>query len=311
MLNISGHFFPICYHHAVRAIDFTYLEKLPQLRRFYQLAWRLFGVSIGLTDVNSEREFYIGTRAAQSLFCRKLHTLGGEAHCRECDRRHFEIAARERRPVRYHCYLGMTEFIIPILLNGEVIAFLQSGQVLDAPPTRKSWQAVRRTLRSLPLDDSALRPLYFSKSRVMSVDDQENFIALLELFSNYIAHAQNQILISEQPWNSQVVTRARAHVRDYLNGPLSLDAIAKAAFTSKRNLTRVFRKETGTTVIRFIHETRIAQACREIAAGRKSMTQIAFDGGFGSVQQFNRVFRKVRNATPLAWKKSIAREAST
>lgn len=292
----------------MRAIDFTYLEKLPQLTRFYQLVWRLFGVSIGLADVNSEREFYIGARESQSPFCKKLHALGGNEHCRECDRRHFKVAARERRPVRYQCYLGMTEFIIPILLNGDVIAFLQSGQVLDTPPTRKSWAAVRRTLRSLSLDDSALRPMYFSGSRVMPVEEQENFIALLELFSNYIAHAQNQILIAEQPWNSQVVTRARAHIRYHLNGPLSLDAIAKAAFTSKRNLTRVFRKETGNTVIRFIHETRIDRACREIAAGRKSITQIALDGGFGSVQQFNRVFRKTRNTTPLAWKKSIARE---
>jgi AraC-like DNA-binding protein len=286
-------------------IDFSYLEKLPPLRRFYQLVWKLFGVSIGLSDAGGQREFPIGAEETRAPFCRKLHALGGGAHCRECDRRHFEIAARERRPVRYPCYLGMTEFIIPILLDGEVIAFLQSGQVLDAPPTIKSWNAVRRTLRSLSLDDSVLRPLYFSKSRVMPVEAQENFIALLELFSNYIAHTQNQILIAEQPWNSQVVTRARAHIRDHLDSPLTLDGIARAAFTSKRNLTRVFRKETGSTVIQYIHETRIVRACREIAAGRKSITQIALDGGFGSVQQFNRVFLKVRNTTPLVWKKSI------
>ncbi len=289
----------------MRSIDFTYLEKLPQLRRFYQLVWRLFGVSIGLTDANSEREFYIGSKESQTPFCRKLQALGGGDHCRQCDRRYLGIAARERRPIRYQCYLGMTEFIIPILLDGEVIAFLQSGQVLDAPPTPKSWRGVQRTLRSLSLDDSALRPLYFSRSRVMPVEEQENFIALLELFSNYIAHAQNQILIAEQPWNSQVVTRARAHIRDHLDSPLTLDGIARAAFTSKRNLTRVFRKETGSTVIQYIHETRIVRACREIAAGRKSITQIALDGGFGSVQQFNRVFLKVRSTTPLVWKKSI------
>jgi len=95
-------------------------------------------------------------------------------------------------------------------------------------------------------------------------------------------------------------------IRNHFTDPISLDDVAMAACTSKRNLTRIFQAKTGLTVLGSIQEMRIARACRQLQTGQMTCVQIAFDCGFGSVQQFNRVFLKLRHCTPLAWQRQLA-----
>jgi AraC-like DNA-binding protein len=152
---------------------------------------------------------------------------------------------------------------------------------------------MRSALRLAGAEAAGLEALY---RRIRSIPPaaQANLIALLELFGNYIAYAQSRLLLLKQPRDSQVVAHAKDCVREGLAEPLSLDQVAAAAFTSKRNLTRVFLRETGETVLGFIHRSRIEDACRRLLAGEENCLRIAGRCGFGSVQQFNRVFRKLK-----------------
>ena len=57
------------------------------------------------------------------------------------------------------------------------------------------------------------------------------------------------------------------------------------------------------TVLDSIHQMRIDKACAQLQAGDMTCMQVAFECGFGSVQQFNRVFHKLKQCTPLTWQK--------
>ena len=59
------------------------------------------------------------------------------------------------------------------------------------------------------------------------------------------------------------------------------------------------------TVLNSVQEMRIERACRQLQAGQMTCVQIAFECGFGSVQQFNRVFLKLRHCTPLNWQRQF------
>jgi AraC-like DNA-binding protein len=284
-------------------IAYDQLAGLPELRKFYRLVWRLFRVNVALGDPEWAGGFRMGSARRIAPFCAAIQGFPRfRRSCRECDRRHVATIREQRRAFRYRCHAGLTEFLVPIVLDGEAVAFLQSGQVLDAAPTRQAWLRTRAELKLSPGEAAALEPLYF-RVRAIPPAAQKNLMALLELFGNYIAYAQSQLLLLEQPWSSQVVARAQSCIRERLAGRITLDEAAEAAFTSKRNLTRVFLRETGRTVLDFIHGCRIEQACRQLGASRKTCLQIAYGCGFGSIQQFNRVFRKLKGTTPLAWRK--------
>jgi transcriptional regulator GlxA family with amidase domain len=78
--------------------------------------------------------------------------------------------------------------------------------------------------------------------------------------------------------------------------------IAMVAGLSTRSLVRLFRKEAGTSVVEFILRRRIARACDLLRRTYHTCAEIAFEAGFGSVQHFNRIFRRYEGVPPRKWR---------
>jgi len=290
-------------------LTFDQIGNLSVFHEFYQLVWRLFGVNIALVSPDGQRTVVIGSPETITRFCTAVQQEPAcRARCIGCDQSHISIVQKQRRALGYRCWAGLRDFLIPIALDGETLAYLQCGQVMDAPPTAEDWTQTSQALRAMGVDKAALLA-HFNAVRVIPPQTQKDLIALLELFGNYIAYAQHQLLLAEAPRRSQIAERALSYIRNHMAEPIALDDVAVAACTSKRNLTRVFEEELGLTVVQFIHETRIGQACSQLRSTDKPCTEIAFECGFGSVQQFNRIFLRAKKCTPQQWRKQESHAA--
>jgi AraC-like DNA-binding protein len=283
-------------------LTYSQIVNLPILRQFYTLAWRLFGVNIAIISPDLKHSLSINSTDGWNPFCVNLRRIVGEKQCVSCDLEHARHVGVQRNSLRYKCWAGLREFIVPIVLDGEILAYIQCGQVMDHQPLEEDWIATRRAIQAHGFKDSPNRELFFSQ-RVILPQTQEDLMALLELFGNYIAYAQDQMLLSETSRQWRIEERALSYIRNHMADTISLDEIAEAAYTSKRNLSRVFRERTGMTVLEVIHEVRIAEACRLLQVEDATVAKTALDCGFGSVQQFDRVFRKLKLISPQAWQR--------
>ena len=63
-----------------------------------------------------------------------------------------------------------------------------------------------------------------------------------------------------------------------------------------------FRKEVGMSPNDYAQRLRIKRCCQRLVATQQSVTDIAFEFGFGSSQYFSRVFRKYLGATPSEYR---------
>jgi AraC-like DNA-binding protein len=291
----------VCIIKRMALLTFETIANLTIIQQFYYLAWRLFGVNIALISPDLKQFQSMGS-TSWSSFCVKLRQMGFETNCLDCDRKHAAIVGNQKHPLRYRCWAGLREFIVPIMLNNEVLAYIQCGQVLDEPPNDESWAAICKILMAGGVHTTPPKDTFFAM-RSVSPQTQQDLMALLELFGNYIAYAQHQILLAEARQKSTMEELALAYILDHYTEPITLDDIAKAAVTSKRSLTRNFREQTGKTVLESIQEMRISQACTLLRAGEMKCAEIAYEVGFGSVQQFNRVFYKLHHCTPHTWSK--------
>jgi AraC-like DNA-binding protein len=283
-------------------LTYDQISTLPILRQFYFLVWRLFGVNIAILSPDGELSQDLGATESWSPFCLALRQMYTPRFCIECDQKYLSTAAAQRHSLRYHCWAGLREFMVPIILDGEILAFIQCGQVMDAPPSQDDWKITSQLLQELGFEKIPPEELFFSL-RVIHPQTQKDLMTLLELFGNYIAYAQYQIQLSEATQQSRALERALSFIRNHFTEPISLDDIARVACTSKRNLTRLFQAKTGMTVLDSIQQMRIDKACGQLQAGDMTCMQVAFECGFGSVQQFNRVFHKLKQCTPLTWQK--------
>ncbi|AHF91888.1 AraC family transcriptional regulator [Opitutaceae bacterium TAV5] len=94
-------------------------------------------------------------------------------------------------------------------------------------------------------------------------------------------------------------------VRDQLyNRELNVILVAQRLGCSADYLSHLFHKETGETLIHYIHRQRITGAVQALANPALSVSEIAWACGFSDPGYFTRVFRKHTGLTPQAYRAS-------
>jgi transcriptional regulator GlxA family with amidase domain len=99
---------------------------------------------------------------------------------------------------------------------------------------------------------------------------------------------------------SDRVQTALAYAKEHLSNPLSVDALANAAFLSPRQFSRLFREETGQSPAKAIERLRVESARLMMEAGRFSAEEIARKNGFGNRERMRRSFVRAFGQSPQA-----------
>ncbi|MCC6233629.1 MAG: PocR ligand-binding domain-containing protein [Verrucomicrobiales bacterium] len=282
---------------------FDQLISLPGLRRLFDLAWRTFGVNPALVSMDGERVAIFDREARAQPFCGALNQLPrGRELCAMCDQGKFLEARRDGQTLRYRCHAGLREFVIPVIRDGQTIAFLQCGQVHDRVPSAAEWREATKSLRGAGIRAPGLRSL-FQHNRVLSPDQQDDLLELLALIADRLAYADQRELRAAAGQTQAALGRAMTYIETHLGEPLSVQAIAHAANLSTRTLMRLFRKDAGTSVVEFILRRRVARARQLLLVEGRTCAEIGFECGFGSMQHFNRIFRRYEETSPSAWRR--------
>ena len=80
--------------------------------------------------------------------------------------------------------------------------------------------------------------------------------------------------------------------------PLDVRAVAAVAFVSEAHFIRTFRAVFGETPHRYLQRRRVERSMFLLRETDRSVTDICFDVGFGSLGTFSRTFREIVGETP-------------
>jgi len=284
--------------------SFDQLLALPDLRRLFDLTWRAFGVNPALVSMDGQRVVIFDPAARAQPFCGALNALpGGKELCAMCDQSKFLEARRDGQALRYRCHAGLREFVIPVIRDGQTIALLQCGQVHDREPSTTEWREARKSLAGAGIRVPVLHEL-FQRNRVLSSEQQDDLLELLSLVAARLAHSDEPDLRTSPGQAQAALGRAMTYIETHLAEHIVVEAIARMSNLSARSLMRLFRKQVGTTVVDFIQRRRIARARLLLQQEGRTCAEIAFECGFGSVQHFNRIFRRFEKVSPTTWRRT-------
>jgi AraC-like DNA-binding protein len=94
------------------------------------------------------------------------------------------------------------------------------------------------------------------------------------------------------------VAAAQAYIEEHLASPVSVPDVARAVGISHTHLTRVFRAETGRTVVAYIRHRRLQRARHLLLSSTLSITAVAAAVGIADLQAFNKACRRELGASP-------------
>ena len=83
-----------------------------------------------------------------------------------------------------------------------------------------------------------------------------------------------------------------------------LDELSSHFFITKSHLCRLFKRETGLSVITYVNAKKLQHATEELCFSRKSVKKIAADCGFHSSMYFCKLFRESFGLSPAEYRKN-------
>lgn len=104
--------------------------------------------------------------------------------------------------------------------------------------------------------------------------------------------------ISKGGLSSRQMQRIREFIDANLANDITLDSLADLAQLSRFHFSRSFKASFGVSPIRYITSRRLQVARDLLASQQKCVSEVASLVGFGTVQQFIRVFREDTGLTP-------------
>jgi len=227
------------------------------------------------------------------------------AACLQLQRKVEEQAQMEPKTLR--CFAGLCDSAVPVRVGDNLVAFLQTGQVLLHQPNKREFRKFTRDLIKLGVetDLKRLEEAYF-QTRVLDRKQYEAMLRLLTVFAQHLASLSNQLMVSAQQSESPMVARAKAYIAEHQDEELSLRQVAGAVNTSAFYFCKMFKQATGLTFTDYLARTRIEKVKNLLLNPHKRISEAAYETGFQSLSQFNRVFRRVTGQSPTVWRAQLA-----
>ncbi|MNI67171.1 HTH-type transcriptional activator RhaS [compost metagenome] len=91
------------------------------------------------------------------------------------------------------------------------------------------------------------------------------------------------------------------HLHDHYTHAIKMDDIALLSNLSLRTIERLFKKETGMTLVKYQQLLRIIKSLELLSMGELTISQIAYKVGYQSLQAFTNSFYAVLGYRPSAF----------
>lgn len=273
--------------------------------RDYKKAFQtLTGLPLTLREQGSFREPMHGDTRS-NRFCALLTTRNKT--CSACLQLQESLeTAAQNQTATVECFAGLHDSAVPVRLGDKVIGHLQTGQVLFDPPSDADFAAVRSFLQTLDptLPSVEVEGLY-RQSRVLDRSHYESVLRLLEIFAEHLSALANQLMVQGTHTENPAIAKARALITARSREELTLSDVARTVGMSPFHFCKRFKKATGLTFTEYLSRVRVESVKRLLLDPHKRVSEAAFEAGFQSLSQFNRVFSRIVGQSPSHFRNEL------
>lgn len=220
-----------------------------------------------------------------------------------CLRSHAEIVEHTGDTPRTEtCPFGLTETAVPVRLGGKTIGFLRIGQVLRRSAIQSDRSRAASQLKECGVPFAGAVRKAWAATPIIPRDKYSAIVRLLTFFAEQLSALINQIVLERQNAEPPLVEKAREYIAQHKREPLSLASVAHASGASVFHFCKVFKKSTGLKFTDYLTRVRLEDAKTQLLNPSRRISEVAYDVGFQSLTQFNRMFKRVFGQSPTEFR---------
>lgn len=142
--------------------------------------------------------------------------------------------------------------------------------------------------------------------------DFEVIIGLFEILS-LLSESQDRVYINNEAYSTahkdskkDRLSEVFQYVNENYKKDIVLIEIAAIANMTPTSFCRMFKLKTKKSFVEYLNEIRVSKACKFLLETDLSMSEIAYECGYKTASNFNKLFKKFMGMTPSEFKKSAA-----
>ncbi len=261
-----------------------------------------------------EISFYNGTKPGNKilndLLLYSVHTNPYCIYIKSKHKRHMQCVSFlnsiqkqcDEEICEIECPCGVKQYIIPIRYEADLFGYICVGSAKGSKSTVEKYaeqNGIDKT-ELLYKYNNLLEPKLYDKKLVLT---------LIKPLAAMIT-----VLFLQSP----MVDKSKANnlyesiLYELHNGPRNrktIAGIAEACHCSTSTVSHVFKKNSGTTISRYLNDLRFHSAKHLITSTDMSITEIAYTCGFSDANYFISFFSKEMGMPPLKYRKQYRKES--
>jgi AraC-like DNA-binding protein len=153
--------------------------------------------------------------------------------------------------------------------------------------------------------------------RIKALERRSGFDSVLELMSilHDLSTSRNIRVLSTTTGatpsdalysDSRRIEKVVQFINENFGKAIRLGEAAKLAGMTETAFSRFFKAKTGVTFVDCLNEIRLGHASRMLIDTTNSIAEIAYDCGFNSISNFNRIFKKKKGSRPKEFRQNYS-----
>lgn len=178
--------------------------------------------------------------------------------------------------------------------------------IFELPELAQLKKFFRNAEMGVSFGSDTVKKVHHSITKLSTSTGMEKWINFLEVL-NIISNSSDYKTISNPLSLPKVeenrLSKVISFVSDNFTRDISLEEVSDIASMTPQSFCRFFKKRTNKTFVQFLNEYRVGKARVMLTDNKLPVSQICYDLGFNSLTNFNRMFKKRYNCTPVEYRK--------
>jgi AraC-like DNA-binding protein len=193
-----------------------------------------------------------------------------------------------------------------------VIQFMHDflgNQFIEIPENRKLKHMLGESSRGIRFTGKTRDKIISLLNDSYKLDGTDQLYLMMTLF-NYMSKTREYTLLSSagfmEPYHkegNEPIQKALDHILHNFQKDITVKDMLRITNMSNTTFCTAFKRITRMTFKDYLLNIRIGYACKLLTNSPLTISNIAFDCGFGNISNFNQKFKRYKNETPSSFRR--------
>ncbi len=285
---------------------FDQLASLPLLSRYEDAFHQATGVEFQLVPPD-KKHLCLNAENSKGSICSMVgETALGSKGCAAEQKKLIGKVDNSLSPLRNRCFAGLSEVVVPVLNGRRHVGTLVSSHIFEKERSNLDFEMLAKRLgKGSSKDWKAKAKRAYFKTQVVPSEKFEAITELLHVFARHLQEDATRHSMTHTEMEHIAVRNAKKFILSHYDASISLEQVLKHVHVSRFHFFKIFKKATGMTMTEYTSRVRVEKAKSLLLEPGLRISDVIFTSGFGSIPQFNAVFKRHTGMSPTAYRTSM------